>query len=371
MKKLSRIYGARSVLVTGDTGFKGSWLCAWLDRLGARVHGFALPPEYPEGPFAAGRLDRIVRHRTGDVREARAVRAALQAARPEIIFHLAAQPIVRLSYEQPLETLATNVLGTAHVLDAARECPSVRAVVVVTSDKCYENREIHYAYREGDPMGGHDVYSMSKGCAELVTSSWRRSFFGEGSGRHPARVASARAGNVIGPGDWSRDRILPDAMRALKKGMPVAVRNPHAVRPWQHVLEPLSGYLWLGAKLMERDGDRFADAWNFGPTPRGTATVGQLMDRVVRAWGGGAWEHTRQRRAPHEAGLLRLSIRRAAAQLAWRPAWNFARTVQRTVEGYRILIEAGAQPNRVRAALLDEIETYARDARAAGIAWAS
>jgi len=336
----------RRVLVTGHTGFKGGWLSLWLRELGADVTGFSLPAPTEPSFFEQTRLAELVTHVEGDVRELAAVEAAVRAARPEVVFHLAAQPLVRLSYEQPVETYATNVMGTAHVLEACRRIDGVRAVVCVTSDKCYENREWVYAYRENEPMGGHDVYSMSKGAAELVVASYRRSF--------GLRVATARAGNVIGGGDWAENRIVPDAIRALARKEPIDVRNPHAVRPWQHVLEPLGGYLELARQLNERP--ELADAWNFGPLPDDTRTVEELVERVIHAWGEGTWT-TRQREQPHEAGMLRLAIDKAMTQLEWRPRWRFDEAIDRTVAWYKAAHE-GATVEQLRELTRSQIRDY-------------
>lgn len=307
-------WAGRRVLVTGHTGFKGSWLSLWLHGMGARVSGLALPPPTTPSLFETARIGALVRHHEGDVRDCAAVRAVFEAERPEIVFHLAAQPLVRLSYAQPVETYATNVMGTVHVLDAARQVPGVAAVVCVTSDKCYENREWAWPYRESDPMGGHDPYSSSKGAAELVVSAWRRSY-PDG----PA-IASVRAGNVIGGGDWAADRLIPDLVRAFEAGAAPLIRAPDSVRPWQHVLEALGGYLMIGERLLA--GDRaFADGWNFGPSDEDARPVGWIVERMRAAWGGEAQAlrpDTGPR--PHEAGLLRLDCSRARAALGWRPA---------------------------------------------------
>ena len=368
MKLFCQAYAGTRVLLTGDTGFKGSWLAYWLTRLGAEVTGFALPAEYVSGPFKLARLDRLIRHVDGDVRNAAAVERAVRKAAPRVIFHLAAQSLVRESYRTPAGTAATNILGTVHVLEAVRKLNRPCAVVVVTSDKCYENREqAYYLYRETDRMGGHDLYSASKGCAELLVAAYRRSFFDPGT---RVRVATARAGNVFGPGDWAKDRILPDAMRALMTGRPLVVRNPRAVRPWQHVLEPLAAYLWLGARLLAEDGKVFAAAWNFGPRPRDVHTVSELVNRVVAAWGRGRWRAGRAARDPHEAGSLQLAIQKAVSKLNWRPVWNFEEAVRRTVEGYRALAACRTRPERARAVLGHEIEAYVRSAAEFGLPWA-
>lgn len=313
---VSAPWAGRRVLVTGHTGFKGSWLALWLHTMGAKVTGYALPAPTEPSLFAAARLAELIDHREGDVRDCGALCALVERVRPDVIFHLAAQPLVRLSYAEPVETYATNVMGTVHVLEAARRAGGVRAVVCVTSDKCYENREWVWPYRESDPMGGHDPYSSSKGCAEIVAAAWRRSYFMDGG---PA-LATVRAGNVIGGGDWAQDRLVPDLVRAFEAGIAPLIRSPDAVRPWQHVLEALGGYLRIAERLL--DGERtFADAWNFGPADEDARPVSWIVERMRAAWGGdagAAMPDTGPR--PHEAGLLRLDCSRARAALGWRPA---------------------------------------------------
>jgi CDP-glucose 4,6-dehydratase len=355
----ARFRGAR-VLVTGHTGFKGSWLCEWLLELGAEVHGFALAPATTPALFnQLGLAARIAAHTLGDVRDRTAVDQAVTAARPDFIFHLAAQPLVRLSYAEPVETFDTNVLGTAHVLDAARRLHRRCVVIVVTTDKCYENREWLHGYREEDPLGGHDPYSASKACAEIVTAAYRRSFFHAGD---PVAVASARAGNVIGGGDWATDRIVPDCMRALAEGRPVAVRNAAATRPWQHVLEPLGGYLTLAARLavVQQQGPkeelgRLTAAFNFGPTLMANRPVRELVQEILMHWPG-EWRDASDPAAPHEAGKLMLAIDKAHHVLGWNPAWDFATSVARTVEWYRGCHTA---PASARKLTLDQIRAYA------------
>lgn len=308
----------RAVFVTGHTGFKGSWLSQWLLQLGAEVHGFALPPP-PDSPlFEQLRLPERLHHKAGDINDAAALDSALRVADPEVVFHLAAQPLVRDSYRNPLETYRTNVMGTAHLLDACRRLPRLKAVVVITTDKCYENHEWHWGYRENEALGGYDPYSSSKACAELVAAAYRRSFFGSGSGRSPAQVATARAGNVIGGGDWARDRLIPDAVRAFRQGAAVAVRYPQSIRPWQHVLESLSGYLCLAEHLYRADGAAFAEAWNFGPGESDAWPVARVMDHLCSNWPGARWEAVVGDH-PHEAGYLKLDCAKAHAGLGWHP----------------------------------------------------
>ena len=344
----SDTYKGRRVLVTGHTGFKGAWLCEWLLALGAEVHGFALPPPTRPSLFNQLRLaQRLASHTTGDVRDLAAVTAAMRRVKPDIVFHLAAQPLVRLSYDRPVETFDTNVIGTVHVLEAARRvfCKGRSgrrcSVVCITTDKCYENKETSRPYREDDPMGGYDPYSCSKGCDELVISSYRRSFFG--SPDSPVWVASARAGNVIGGGDWAQDRIVPDCMRFLDRGEAIPVRNKVSTRPWQHVLEPLGGYLTLGAALARRERfDEVCGGFNFGPDPKANRTVKELVEEILK-WRKGAWVDKSDPNAVHEAGLLNLDIRKAKRVLGWMPRWNFEQTVGKTVEWYA-RVGAGGKP---------------------------
>jgi CDP-glucose 4,6-dehydratase len=324
----------RRVLVTGHTGFKGAWLSLWLDALDADVIGLALPPPTNPNLFTlAGLRDRI-RHIEGDLRDAALVERVMRETAPEIVLHLAAQSLVRPSYEDPLGTWATNVMGTAHLLDAARRLPGLRAMVVVTSDKCYENREWVWGYRESDAMGGHDPYSASKGAAEILTASYRRSFFADAS----VGIATARAGNVIGGGDWARDRLVPDAMRAFATTSPLRLRNPASTRPWQHVLEPLCGYLTLAQALCERPHEH-AEGWNFGPDAAGTASVAHVVDGLAKQWGGDArWEHVGEPTL-HEARALSLDCAKAHARLGWRPRLTLEDTLAWTVDWYRSLAE--------------------------------
>jgi len=353
---VSRPWAGRRVLVTGHSGFKGSWLSLWLHAMRARVSGLALPPPTQPSLFAAARIAELIRHHEGDVRDLATVRAVVESERPEIIFHLAAQPLVRLSYEQPVETYATNVMGTVHVLEAARQVPGVQAVVCVTSDKCYENREWIWPYRESDPMGGHDPYSSSKGAAELVISAWRRSYGGENG---PA-IASVRAGNVIGGGDWAADRLIPDLVRAFEAGVAPLIRSPDAVRPWQHVLEALGGYLMIGERLLAGD-RRFADGWNFGPAEEDARPVSWIVERMRAAWGG----DTRAVRPddgprPHEAGLLRLDCSKARGALGWRPALRLDQALDWIVAWHRAVGSGGD----ARVITLAQIADYRRIAEA-------
>jgi CDP-glucose 4,6-dehydratase len=346
-----RFYAGRTVLVTGHTGFKGTWLAHWLSMLGARVVGLALAPETRPSLFEASGLENRITSVLADVRELTAVRDVIDGHRPEIVFHLAAQSLVRRSYRDPVGTYATNVLGTAHVLEACRHAPSVRAIVVVTSDKCYDNREWPWGYREIEPMGGADPYSSSKGCAELVTAAYRRSFYGEG-----ARVASGRAGNVIGGGDWAEDRLVPDIVRGVAADRPIAIRNPRSVRPWQHVLEPLSGYLTLARRLCEDGGGAVAQGYNFGPDDAEALSVAEVAERLVARLGRGRLAIAPDG-GPHEAAHLRLDSSKARAELGWRPRLSLEETLAWTADWYRAHLGDPA----AAAGLLDpQVQDYMR-----------
>ena len=348
-------YRGRRVLVTGHTGFKGGWLSLWLSELGADVSGYSLAPWTDPNIFTAAGIAGRVRHTEGDVRDLTAFRRAWKACRPDVVFHLAAQPIVRESYRNPVETVTTNVVGTTHVLELTRESDRPIAVVCVTSDKCYDNVEWAYGYREDDRLGGADVYSGSKAAAELVVSSYRRSFFNAVDS--PA-VASARAGNVIGGGDWAADRLVPDCVRALVAGRRIEVRHPHAVRPWQHVLEPLSGYLALGSVLQRRDPEGMAarGPWNFGPTIPNARSVGAVVAGVIREWGAGEWRQLPEDGAGHEATLLRLAIDKAQMRLGWCPRWDFDEAIHYTTEWYKAYYAGGD----VAACSLAQIAEYSK-----------
>lgn len=322
----------RRVFVTGHTGFKGSWLLVMLRRLGAEVSGYALPPPTEPSLFALLGLQDACRHREGDVRDEAALAAAIEEAAPEIVIHMAAQPLVRASYQSPVETYAVNVMGTAHLLEACRRVDAVRAVVVVTTDKCYENVGWLWGYRENDRLGGADPYSNSKACSELVADAYRRSFFDKPDG---PRLASARAGNVIGGGDFADDRLVPDAMRAFMKGEPLSVRNPLAVRPWQHALEPLYGYLLLAERLCADQS--LARGWNFGPRAEESAAVGGVVDRLVALWGAGAAWRQDPGEHPHEAATLKLDSTAARLELGWRPQFTLDAALDASVSWFRAL----------------------------------
>lgn len=350
MSHLNTIYSGKKVFITGHTGFKGSWLVQWLHAMGAEVSGFSLDPITTPNLFDAADLASICSDHRGDLREAQPILEMMKREQPDAVFHLAAQPLVRESYERSVETFDINVMGSVHVFEAVRAVASVKALVHVGTDKVYENEEWDYGYRENDPLGGHDPYSASKAAAEIAFQSYLRSFFIP-SGRILA--ASGRAGNVIGGGDWAKDRIVPDSVKALSEGRPIGVRNPNSTRPWQHVLEALSGYLHLGARLLQGD-TKAVGSWNFGPKAESIHTVGDLSDGLVAAWGSGSWEHTGDPNAPHEAGMLTLCIDKARQQLGWEPSWEFDTTLQRTADWYRGFREGKSARDLCRR----DIDTY-------------
>ena len=346
----------KSVLITGHTGFKGAWLSLWLHSLGARVSGYATLPPTDPSLFELASVASCMESIMGDVRNLASLNTTMKSTQPEVVFHMAAQSLVRPSYEEPVETFSTNVMGTVNLLEAVRHTDTVKAVVVVTSDKCYENREWLWGYRENEAMGGDDPYSCSKGCVELVTASYRRSFFSptdDSESRSPA-IASARAGNVIGGGDWALDRLVPDIMRALHNNQPAIIRNPLATRPWQYILEPLSGYMTLAESLCQ-DRHRAAEAWNFGPSEENVRPVGEVSDGIIKRWGeGGKWEKDPFLVNPHEAHLLKLDSSKARCNLGWTTVLNIEETLDWTVEWYKGL-KAGKQG---RDLTLRDIERY-------------
>jgi CDP-glucose 4,6-dehydratase len=325
----------KRVFITGHTGFKGSWLCLWLSRLGAKVTGYALDPPTNPSLFKLARVDKLITSIIGDVRDNKKLAKCLSEAKPAIVFHLAAQPLVRDSYKIPVDTYSINVLGTVGILEAIRlHGDSVRAFINITTDKVYENRERLRAYRENEPLGGYDPYSNSKACSELVTASYRNSYFNtDAYNKHKIAVATARAGNVIGGGDWAADRIVPDCIKAILANKPIIVRNPHAIRPWQHVLEPLSGYLCLAEKLC-KDGPKYAESWNFGPVDRDCKTVGYLVKTICEQWGTKAKYSLAKNKGPHEASFLKLDCSKAHARLGWSPHWNLEKALSATVAWY-------------------------------------
>jgi len=362
-------YRGRRVLVTGHTGFKGAWLALWLRELGADVTGFALAPDTTPSLFELADVASRCRHVEGDLRNRSALAEVFEQAQPEIVFHLAAQPLVRRSYQQPVDTFETNVLGTVNVLEEIRRGFSVSVAVLITTDKVYENREWLYGYREGDPLGGYDPYSASKAAAELVISSYRQAFFQDPGSEQQPQIASVRAGNVIGGGDWAEDRIIPDAIRAAQSHEPLLVRSPHSIRPWQHVLEPLAGYLALGQRLGEF-GEQYSGAWNLGPAVHDSVPVGELVDRFLRNLGHGSWKDVSEKltSAPHEAGLLRLCCDQAWSRFGWRPVYDTEKALEITARWYR---ECGWGTGEAATLCLEDIFEYLDAARELDQWWAA
>lgn len=358
----SNIYNGKKVVLTGHTGFKGSWMAIWLKALGAEVYGYALPPYSQMDNFVTCGLASHVNHLEGDVRDAQKLKSYFQEIQPDFAFHLAAQPLVLLSYENPVETFSTNVMGTVNFFEAVRSTPSIRAAVNVTTDKCYDNKEWVWGYRENDPMGGKDPYSASKGCSELVTASYLDSFFRGGS---KCSIASARAGNVIGGGDWAADRIVPDYFRAYVKDQKLEIRNPYATRPWQHVLEPLSGYLALGEALYNH-GEVFSGGWNFGPEDIANYSVQELIDKMLSIDPKGGYIIPENTDKLHEAVLLKLDISKAVMKLKWKPVLSFDETVSFTLSGYK----ADLDGHDVYSKRVDQINLYTKTAAEKSIKWA-
>lgn len=345
-------WGGRRVFITGHTGFKGSWLVLWLRHLGAEVTGFALPPTTDPNLFTAAEVGQGINSIIGDVRDPDAFSSAISKANPEVIFHMAAQSLVRASYENPIETYSTNVMGTVHLMEAVRHAPSVRAIVNITSDKCYEPNSLAKAHVEGDPMGGHDPYSSSKGCAELVTNAFRRSFFNSSS---MARIASVRAGNVIGGGDWAQDRLMTDIMNAYGSDRAVNIRNPRAIRPWQFVLEPLAGYIMLAEALAGSEGGKFAEGWNFGPESDDMVCVAEVVEMLSQASDGKLNFNIDQGPHPHENPLLLLDSTKSRTRLGWRPKMRLADALSWTVMWHKGFIN---NPDKIRMLSLDQIKSY-------------
>ncbi|NYS59723.1 CDP-glucose 4,6-dehydratase [Vreelandella salicampi] len=343
----------KKVFLTGHTGFKGSWLALWLQQLGAEVKGYALAPPTSPALFEEARVSDGMKTELADIRDLSTLTHSMATFDPDVLIHMAAQPLVRLSYHEPVETYSTNVMGSLHVLEAARHCPNLRVIVNVTTDKCYENQEWVWGYRENEPMGGHDPYSSSKACAELLTAAYRNSYFHLPNA--PA-LASARAGNVIGGGDWARDRLIPDILWAFEQGRAVKIRNPNAIRPWQHVLEPLGGYLVLAEKLWEQ-GSHYAQAWNFGPRDEDARPVAWILDRMAQCWGPGASWVKDDAPQPHEAHYLKLDTSKARAVLGWSPTWALETTLSRIVEWHH----GWRKGDDVRLRCLNEIEAYQDD----------
>lgn len=331
-----QFWSGKKVFLTGHTGFKGGWLTIWLASMGAKISGYALSPSTSPNLYEAAKIASLCeRSLIADIRELNSLRKALVEAAPDVVIHMAAQPLVRYSYANPVETYATNVMGTVHLLESVRSCPSVRAVLVITTDKCYENKEWVWGYRENEPMGGYDPYSNSKGCAELVTAAYRQSFFSEKAyANHRVAIASARAGNVIGGGDWSEDRLIPDAITAFQTNQPLMIRSPQATRPWQHVLEPLSGYLVLAQALFER-GANFSGAWNFGPQDSDARPVKEVIELLISQWGDTAVWQQDGALQPHEAHFLKLDCSKAKKALSWSARWSLEKAISAIVEWQR------------------------------------
>ena len=365
-KPFKNLYESRKVLITGHTGFKGSWLTSWLSSLGADIVGYSLKPSTEPNMFDKTGLEKKVTHIVGDIRDEKHLNKVLKKHQPEIIFHLAAQPLVRLSYQEPKLTYETNVMGTINLFEAVRKCENVKVVLNITSDKCYENKEWVYGYRENNPMGGYDPYSSSKACSEIVTSAYRNSFFNEDNyGKyHTTAIATARAGNVIGGGDWSKDRIVTDCINSLNNNETICIRNPTATRPWQHVLEPLSGYLWL-ASLMYDQGVKYSGAWNFGPKEDDINTVESMVKKINKFWGSGNY-HIKQDKNHHEAGLLKLDTSKSNYCLKWKPVYNFDDALKITLEWYRSYYDD-------KIGMFDEtikqIDNYTTQAKNSGLKW--
>ena len=341
----------KRVFLTGHTGFKGSWLSLWLCSLGAEVRGYALNPPTSPSLFNEAKIDTIIDSQIADIRDQDTLHESMTGFNPDILIHMAAQPLVRYSYDAPIETYEVNVIGTAKVLEVARSCPNLRAIVNITTDKCYENDGRAEGYKENDPMGGYDPYSSSKGCAELVASSYRRSFLqDQGIG-----IASVRAGNVIGGGDWADDRLIPDILRSFEKNKPVVIRNPKATRPWQHVLEPLSGYLILAQNLYKNQ-KKYAEGWNFGPNEKDVQPVDWILDKMISKWPNSSWELDNNSN-PHEAGFLKLDISKAKSKLDWSPVWELSQALEKIISWH----QAWLNKEDMQAACLIEIEEYTRD----------
>jgi CDP-glucose 4,6-dehydratase len=352
-----KFWNGKRVFLTGHTGFKGSWLSLWLQYLGAEVTGFALPPPTKPNLFEAAFVEKGMRSIVGDIRDLDFLKKAIKEAKPEILIHMAAQPLVRFSYINPVETYATNVMGTVHLLEAARETPSIKTILNVTSDKCYDNKEVDRGYREDEPMGGFDPYSNSKGCAELVSSAYRNSFFNTTKFKeHGVALATARAGNVIGGGDWAEDRLIPDFIRAIQKKEKVIIRNPSAIRPWQHVLEPLNGYLMLCQKLYE-EGPKFSESFNFGPNEEDAKNVEWIALHLVKAWGeNAAYKIISNPSSLHEAHFLKLDCTKSKSQLDWKPKWNINQALDKICAWHKAYL-MGEDMNKYS---LNDIKIYSK-----------
>lgn len=352
----SAFWKDKKVFITGHTGFKGSWLCLWLHSLGTKVTGYALNPPTEPSLFKLCKIDELVNSNIADIRDAEDLKKAMRTAAPEIVIHMAAQPLVRDSYKNPVETYEINVMGTVNLFEAVRDCKTVKVVVNVTTDKCYENREWVWSYRENEPLGGYDPYSNSKACSELVTAAYRTSFFNlKDYSNHDVAVASARAGNVIGGGDWATDRLVPDCIKGILKGEKIRVRNPHAIRPWQHVLEPLSGYLTLAMKLYA-DGPNYSEAWNFGPDDSDAKPVEWIVQKMCSKWGRNAMYEIDKGAHPHEAHYLKLDCSKAKAELGWHPKWDLEKAIDSIIEW----TAAYRDGKDLREVCFKQIEEYAK-----------
>jgi CDP-glucose 4,6-dehydratase len=346
-----KFWEGKRVFLTGHTGFKGSWLSLWLSSLGAEVNGYALKSPTSPALFDEAIVGKVINSQIGDIRDQDLLRESMLKINPDILIHMAAQSLVRYSYDSPIETYEVNVIGTAIVLEMARSCSNLKAIVNITTDKCYENDERSQGYKENDPMGGHDPYSSSKGCAELVTSAYRRSFLQEqGIG-----LASVRAGNVIGGGDWAGDRLIPDILRSFEKSEPVVIRNPKATRPWQHVLEPLSGYLVLAQKIYKNQ-EKYSEGWNFGPDEKGIKPVDWILDKMISKWPNSSWKLDTDSN-PHEANFLKLDISKAESKLGWHPIWGLSHTLDKIIDWHR----AWLNKEDMQTICIGEIEEYTRD----------
>lgn len=352
-----KFWNNKRVFITGHTGFKGSWLCLWLDELGAKVTGYSLDPPTKPSLFDLCNINNIINSIKGDVRDLNILHQAISDTKSEVVIHMAAQPLVRESYHNPVETYAINVMGTVNVLESARKAHGVKALINVTTDKCYENREWLWGYREDEPLGGYDPYSNSKACSELATAAYRNSFFNSAEyATHGVAVASARAGNVIGGGDWAKDRLIVDCINALLQGQKIRIRNPHAIRPWQHVLEPLAGYLKLAEKLY-CNGSEFAESWNFGPNDNDAKSVEWIVTKFCQKWQGSAGYYIDKGKHPHEANYLKLDCSKAKCRLNWYPKWNLEKTIDSIIE-WIIAYQTGAN---LREICLKQIAEYMGD----------
>ena len=362
MNQFGNVFKNKKILITGDTGFKGSWLAIWLKELGAEIYGYALPPKRPTDNFVTCGLEKKIVHIDGDIRDINKLKDLFSEVKPDIAFHLAAQPLVLESYENPHYTFETNILGTVNFFEAVRATSNVKAALNITSDKCYKNNEWEWGYRETDPMGGKDPYSSSKSCSELITFSYENSFF---HSEDACAIASARAGNVIGGGDWAENRIIPDFFRSLKNEDDLIVRNPYSTRPWQHVLEPLSGYLLLASRLLT-DGKKYSGGWNFGPSDQMYFTVAELIDQIVKTIGKGNLKYNLKESGLHEAKMLKLDISKAVYNLNWRPVLDFQKLIEFTSNGY--LDEFNGK--RLYEARVNQIKEHTKLARVSNIPWA-